>query len=246
MESLTNLPEVQEIEQAKSKFLTVALSTKVIDHASLELGNQLFLQADSALKAIDDKLDPKRELAYRAYQEWLKLIKELKDPYLKAKAYLNGQIVDYKREQDRKRDEEQERLRQEALKAEAARRKEEEDRKTQEAADLEAAGLQEEAQALVDEVIEDIGKPVEVYVPPPETAKVKLDGASIRETWSAQVTDLRALCRAVADGKAPLAYIEANMTALNAQARSLKKELNIPGVKSVSSQSMSATGRRAA
>jgi len=246
MEPLTNLPEVREIEETRSQFLSVALSMKVSDQPSLTVANQLFLEADARIKAIDEKLDPKRELSFRAYQEWLKLIKELKDPYLKGKAYLNTQMVDYKREQDRIREEEQERLRQEALKAEAARRREEEERRIKEAAELEQAGLTEEAEALVNETVDENQKPIEVYVPPLATPKAELEGATVKTYWQAEVTDLRALCRAVAEGKAPIACVEPNMTVLNAQARALKKELAIPGVKAVSTSSMASTGKRRA
>jgi hypothetical protein len=164
-------------------------------------------------------------------------------PLIEGEKWLNGQVTAYHQEQERIRAAEQEQLRQEALKAEATRRKEEEDRKTKEAAELEAAGLVDEAEALMVEAIEEKEKPVEVYVRPPETQKVKLEGARISTYWSAEVTDIKALCRAVADGKCSTTYVEANMSALNARAKSDMKELNIPGVKAVSRSSLGATGR---
>jgi len=243
METIMNLPEVREIEETRSKFLTMALSTKVSDQKTLTFANELFLEADANIKAVDEKLDPKRELAYRAYQEWLKLIKELKEPYLKGKTYINNQIVIYKKEQDRIRDEEMERQRQEAIKIEMDRRwKEEEDRISQAIA-LEEVGAHEEAESLISETIEDKEKPIEVYTAPASTPKVILTGATVKEYWHAEVTDLRALCKAIGEGKYPTAYVKANMGPLNDQARDLKKEFNIPGVKAVSMSSMAATGR---
>jgi len=243
-EQLSSLPEVQELEDTRSKFLAVALTVKVTDQKSLVNANAFFLDADARIKAIDEKLDPKRELAYRAYQEWLKLIKELKDPYLKAKAYLNGQVTAYHQEIEKKRREEEEIARQTAIKEEMDRRKTEEEARIAQAAELEKAGANEEAEALVAETVEENQKPIEIYVPPAATPKAELEGATVKVYWSAEVTDLRALCRAVAEGKAAIACIEANMTVLNAQARSLKKELNIPGVRAISTSSMAATGRR--
>ena len=71
----------------------------------------------------------------------------------------------------------------------------------------------------------------------------KIAGISFRETWSAEVTDLRALVKAVAEGKAPLAYLQANSIAINQAARSLKTELNtIPGLKAIVTKT--AIGRR--
>ena len=243
MESLTNLPEVQEIEEVRSKFLSVALSLKVSDQPTLEIGNQLFLEANNRIKNIDEKLDPKKKLAYRAYQEWLKLIEELKEPYIKGKAYLNIQIVDYKKEQERIRNEEMERQRQKAIKEEMERRKKEEDERLAQAAELEAAGATEEAEALIAETVEEIEKPLEVYIPPPETPKVKLEGATVKTFWSANITNKMKLIKAVAEGRAPESCLDPNMTVLNGLARSLKKEMKIDGVEAVSTSSMSATGR---
>jgi hypothetical protein len=246
METLTNLPEVQEIEEVRSRFLSVALSLKILNQTTLEAGNQLFLEADSRIRAIDEKLDPKRELAYRAYQEWLKLIKELKEPYLKAKTYLNGQVTTYTLEQEKKRREEEEIARQEAVKAEMEHRKKEEGDRLSQAAELEKAGAHEEAEALIQETVEENQKPVEVYVPPPETPRVVLSGASVKTYYSAKVVNFMKLVKAVAEGRAPSNCLEANMTVLNGLARSLKKEMKIDGVEAVSISSMASTGRKVA
>ena len=81
---------------------------------------------------------------------------------------------------------------------------------------------------------------VQVAVP---SSVPKVAGISYRETWSADVTDLKALVQAVAAGKAPLDYLQANTVAINQAARSLKTELNlIPGLKAVVTKQ--AIGRR--
>lgn len=64
-------------------------------------------------------------------------------------------------------------------------------------------------------------------------------GLSIRATWSAEVTDLMELVKAVAKGKQPLSYLSPCLTALNLQAKSLKSELKIPGVKAIESKGYS-------
>lgn len=56
-------------------------------------------------------------------------------------------------------------------------------------------------------------------------------GVSLRETWRAEVVDFMALVKAVAAGKAPESYLLPNDQLLNQQARSLKDELRLPGVK---------------
>lgn len=239
----------ETIETVKAEMLPIPQQAKMIvvrDEGSLKKANAFFLDIKALRRKISDVFNPIIEKAHAAHKEALFQKAQTEAPLIEAEKYLNGQITVYNAEQDRKRAEEAERNRQEALKVEAARRKEEEERKIKEAADLEAAGLQEEAQALVDEVIEDLGKPVEVYVPPPETPRVKLDGMSMVTTWKAEVVNLKELCLAVGQGRCPMAYVDANMPALNKQATSLKGEMKIPGCKAVPDTKSRATGRRAA
>lgn len=68
----------------------------------------------------------------------------------------------------------------------------------------------------------------------------KPNGISMSETWSAEVEDIIALAKAVASGKVPSSYILPNESLLNQQARSLKGELRIPGVKVVCKKSVAA------
>jgi hypothetical protein len=65
----------------------------------------------------------------------------------------------------------------------------------------------------------------------------------VKEYWHAEVYDLRTLCKAIGEGKCPESYAEANMSVLNTQARALKKEMNIPGVRAISESKSAATGK---
>jgi hypothetical protein len=56
-------------------------------------------------------------------------------------------------------------------------------------------------------------------------------GISNRVTYRAEVTDIRMLCRAVADGKVSPLLVEANQSALNKLASAERETLNIPGVR---------------
>src|SRR3990172_8385904 len=83
----------------------------------------------------------------------------------------------------------------------------------------------EEASAILDEP---------VNVPTVTIAKTTPSagiGGAIREIWSAEVYDLHALVAAIVEGKASTGLIEPNQTALNGMARSLKKNMIIPGVR---------------
>lgn len=73
----------------------------------------------------------------------------------------------------------------------------------------------------------------------PEVAKPQ--GVALRETWRAEVTDFMAMVKAVASGKVPPSYLLPNEQLLNQQARSLKAELRIPGVKAVKESGLSAS-----
>ena len=237
---------MNEIEVVKAEVLPIPQQAQMIvvkDQGSLSKANEFFLVIRGLRKKIADTFDPIISKAHAAHKEALSQKSQIEAPLVVAEKWLNGQVTTYHQEQEKKRREEEELSRQKAIKEEMERRKKEEDERLTQAAELEAAGATEEAEALIAETVEEIEKPLEVYVPPPETPRVKLEGATVKTFWSAEITDLKSLCRAVADGKCPIAYIEPNMTALNAQARSLKKEMNIPGVKAISTSSMSATGR---
>jgi len=137
-----------------------------------------------------------------------------------AKAHLNTIMVKWTEDQETKRREEEKRLQ-----AEARKRAEEE--ALRQALEAEALGEKEEAEAILSEP---------VYVPPIKVVSEipKSKESHIRETWSAEVMDLKALVAAIAAGKAPLQAVMADMTFLNGQARSYKEALNMPGVRSVS------------
>lgn len=77
--------------------------------------------------------------------------------------------------------------------------------------------------------------------PPPVVAPVvlapvlreapKTEGLSQREVWRAEVFDLMALVKAVADGKIGIDYILANEKLLTANVKVLKDKMNVPGVR---------------
>jgi len=240
---------INPVEVVRQEVLPIPEQAKMIvvkNQLTLVKANDFFLTIKALRKKIADTFNPIIQKAHEAHKEALNQKALIEAPLVTAETYLNRQVTDYTREQERKRREEEEILRQEAIKAEMERRKKEEDDRLAQAAELEKAGAKEEAEALIQETIQEIEKPVEVYIPPPETPEVKLQGAIVKEYWHAEITDLRALCKAVADGKAPLAYVDANMPTLNTLARRLMKEMSIPGVKAVSTSSVAATGGRKA
>jgi len=240
---------MNEIELIQEKVMPIPEQAKMIvvrDQPSLSMANDFYLTIRALRKEVDSTFDPIIKKSHEAHKEALNQKAKYEAPLLMAEKYLNGQVTAYHQEIEKKRREEAELARQKAIKEEMERRKAEEEARIAQAAELEAVGATEEANSLIQEAVDDTQKPLEVYVPPPTTQKVELEGASIKTYWQAEVTDLRALCRAVADGKTAIACVEPNMTVLNAQARALKKEMAIPGVRAVPTSSMASTGKRRA
>lgn len=80
-----------------------------------------------------------------------------------------------------------------------------------------------------------------VTIAPTVEAPAKVVGISGRTTYSAEVTDLMALVKAVAAGAAPLEALQADAKFLGAQARAFKKTGQLyPGVLAVAERGLSA------
>jgi hypothetical protein len=195
-----------------------------------------YARAGEALKTIkdlraqiEDTFGPVVRKAFEAHREAVAQRKKVEAPLIEAENILKPRINRYLEEEERKRRAEEARL-------QAAAQKQLEDEQLAEAEYYEQAGDTEAAE----EVLAETRAPAPVMVP---ASKPRVQGITRRKTWSAQVTDIRALIRAVADGKAPINCLKADMVFLNQQARSMKGTLNWPGVKAVSDSNISA-GRR--
>ena len=79
--------------------------------------------------------------------------------------------------------------------------------------------------------------------PPPPEAPTKAAGVHTVTTWRAEVTDKMALIKAAAADANLAPYLTVEMPKLNALARSLKGEMNIPGVRAVAETGVAARAR---
>ncbi len=239
--SLKSLPEVMEV--SGPALPQNAAFMKVDSHETCELANSYILQAKGFIKEVDDRLDKKRETAYRAYQGWLELIKELKAPYIKIVNALDPRVSAYVLEVKRKQEEEKARETKRLLEEEKRRREEEEKQKLAEAEILEEAGQHEEADQLVSEIIQKKEEPM-AFKANPITPKVNMTGASIRTYWHAEVFNLTQLIQAASKDKRFEVYLQANMSALNNEADKFKRvDIGVPGARGVSTHKTAATGR---
>lgn len=131
-------------------------------------------------------------------------------------------ILTFEEEEESRRRKEEERLQSEAR----AREQKEKDKIETKAKKLEDKGDEDAAEELR-------RKKEDVYVPAPivESRIEKVSGVHKIQVWKAEVTDLMALVRAVAEGSAPLMFIEANTQAISKQAKATKDTLKFPGLR---------------
>lgn len=212
------------------------------------------------------------ELAIGYGRDLVKLgdqVKELYDPFASAANQLhkgitgkrkelldqiNGEVtrmknaaLRYEQELERKRREEEDRIRREQ-EAKARQERERIEREAQEEAErLEAAGKAKEAQerleeaALETEAIEQETANT-VYVLPSSKPTTKQTGASTSIRWKvdeANVNLLELVKAAAADPDRYLAFLKLDLPAVNGVARSLKDKCKIPGVPVVQDRGMS-------
>ena len=146
------------------------------------------------------------------------LFKPPLDYLAKAEAIIKRKMLDYQAAERR-------------LAEEAARREAERLRKLEEAKAVRAEkrGDTERAEDLRSEA-------QDIFVPTRPATSVA--GVSTREIWSAELTDIKALCAAVVSGAAPAELVQFNQTAGNRLATALKGSVSYPGVRFVATESM--------
>lgn len=189
-----------------------------------------FLKGVKALRTeIADTFEPHIKRAHEAHKALLKEKADAEAPLAEAERITKAALVTYDQQQEHLRREEQARLQAEV-------RRQEEERRLAEAVELEEAGELAEAEAL-------IAAPVSVPTVAVAPSTPKVSGIAYRETWSASVTDLAALVKYVAAHPQFAGFLLPNLPALNAQARSLKGQMQIPGVEAICTRDVAA-GKR--
>jgi hypothetical protein len=179
------------------------------------------------LQELDAKIESDHRPGIKSAHDHHKLLiarmDKWREPVQRALRHLRPLLA--RRLSEKQRAEEQ-RQREERERAQAAER----DRLLQEAVHAEKTG---ETKAVVQQILEE----AETVAPPPVAARpiTALKGVSTRDNWKAEITDLQALVRFVADNPNWIGLIEPNTKALNDQARHLNVRLaaTIPGVRAV-------------
>ncbi len=223
------IPENKEIEQGISDLSVRALQVKVIDNETYVIAGDLLSlhkKMEKDIKAWFEG-DGKSGIKPTAYAHWKAICAKENAEIAKltlGTQHLDKQMTTYNLKKEAERQAEELRLRKLA-------EQEEENRRLAAAIEAEKEGNKEEAEAILEEP---------VFVPPPIIEKTvpKIAGQTMTTVYRARVTDLKALCRAVTEGKAPLTCIQANESFLNNLAKNSKGTEKIAGIEFYPESSM--------
>lgn len=244
-------------EVEKLTIVDQAGAVQVIDSESYLSAGKLWKSIGDMIKEVKDTFDPICDAANKAHKEATGKRAKYLDPLTTAQKSVKSLMSAYDAEQERLRKAEEDRLATIARAEEEARRKAElerleverkaeEDRLLAQAQAAKDRGDNDTAELLTNAAVETSEAIKEqsaaiaqepIYVAPVVVAKTtpKMSGGPVyREVWAAEVTDIKALCLAVATGKASIECVTGNMVSLNRQAVALKGTMNIPGVKAYS------------
>jgi hypothetical protein len=215
----TEIIEV-DLEREALSWPRHAKEIQIRDQAAYTRAGSLLVDISALEAQIQRHHKPIKETAFAAHKAAVAAEKRLLDPLLEAKAILKRGIAEWEIEQERVRQEAEREARAEAARLEQDLR-------------LQQAVLAEEQGATPDAVAEVLETPIPIPAPVITATFERVRGVGTQQRWKAQVVDIRALCRAVAEGRLAETYVEPNMAALNSRARAEKSAMNIPGVKAV-------------
>ena len=213
-----------------------ARATAVIDAATYQAAGELLKGIKQLRQKIAETFDPHIQRAFQSHRALVDEKRQAEAPLTEAERVIKTALVSYDDEQERLRREAQARLEREA-------KAQQERDALERAAALEREGHEFGDAAMVIEAQQIIEE--QLQAPPPPVAAVakatpKISGIVHRSTWNARVTDLHALVKFVAANPSHLGLLQANIPALNAQARILKGAMRLPGVQSVETRDVAA------
>ena len=192
-------PKADEI-RAEYYAIVDVREISVIDIETHRIAQERLIALAMAEKRVNDRLGPIIQHAHRAHKELTELRSDLLRPIAQAKMLLTGKIVEYETEERRCAEEK-------AREFAARARVTEEERVLLDAIDAEQRGDKAVAEQI-------LGEPVRVPTITVEAELAKVEGVSSRITWHAEVTDLFALIRYVAEHEEWISLLDANASAL--------------------------------
>ncbi len=209
----------QDLAQQVPGWEHIARTLEVVDQPSLQRAGN-YIQAVKALEQqADEVFDPIIRKAHEAHREAIAQKRKITDPLVQAETALKSKMGAYLEQERQAREEEERQLRAEAERMAAEQREAEIEQ-------AEAAGASREEISVLAQA--------PVYVPPVvRPAAPKVAGLSSREIWRAEVTDLIALVRHVAQNPHLVNLLQPNMVAVNSMARAMRGSMNLPGIRPI-------------
>jgi hypothetical protein len=223
------MPDASELEFETVDWPARARALAIVDDASYIVAGEMGTGIRALRERIAAFCDPNIRRWHDGHKAACEQKRALEAPLIEAEGVLKGTLRSYHVEQERVRQAEAARLA-----AEAAR--EDEDRRLEEATALERAGETEAAQQVLDGAS---------FRPPPviDAPAPAIRGVSTRKVWRAEVTDLPALLRAVADGTVPRDVVAIQQGALDRAAKAMRSTLAWPGVRAYCDTAVVLSGR---
>lgn len=215
------MTDIQTLAVEVSQPLAEAKQFRVSNSEQYQAAGERLKGIKLLLKKVGDTFDPIISKAHAAHREAVARKKEHEQPLMYAEALYKQAMLIYQAEQERVRRAEQTRLEEQAR---------------QEREKLEARAAKAAEKGKEEKAAELMAQAATVATPVLETRIPTVTGISTRSTWKAEVVSKSELIKAVAAGAVPQAALIPDTAFLNQQARSLKSELNYPGVKVVEVQ----------
>lgn len=220
----------KRIEEQATQWPDRANAVVIADQKSYNDAVDLTRSIKDLRVAAEQHHRPMIDAAHKAHKAALEGLKRVDAPLESAERIIKSKIAGWDIEQRRLERERQ-------LVAEAEEKARQDALLEKEIEHMEAAGARvEEVKAVIQQAIT-----MPVIAPPPAPVYQKAKGVTTIETWSAEVYSLIDLVKYVAANPQFVGLLQANQTALNAQARSLKQTMQIPGVKAKRDATVRAT-----
>ncbi|MBI5193252.1 MAG: hypothetical protein HZA08_07415 [Nitrospirae bacterium] len=205
--ALALLPETSKVDNQALQAKEVANSMVISDDTTYIKAGEFLKGLKAIAGEIKETFRPGIEQAFKLHRTLISTEKNHLEPVAEAESIIKKKMMGYQDEQERKRREEEARLREEA-------RKREEEARLAEAVFHEAAGNNEEAEAILNLPIE----PPPVILP---KATPKVAGISTRVIWKFRIVDAN---------KIPREYMIPYEQAIGALVRALGDAAKIPGI----------------
>lgn len=214
-ESTFAAPVIDAVAKAEDAVRNADALT-ITDDRTLNLANESFQLATKLAKLFEEERK-KRTDPLNAQAKAIKASFDLIiDPTLSVKAIMDKKIMDYRKA-------ERERIEQEQIAAERERQRLADEQRKSELNDAEARGIQAPPPLELPDVLP---PPASI----PQASRTTVGTVFTKKEWKATVTDLKALCAAIGRGEAPSGFVEPVASALNAQAKLVKGPSPYPGV----------------